>query len=127
MSESEKIEKLRGLVKRVERVLGEENFTTLETLNTLGNALQVNEENEEAKEVFERCLAGRLKVLGEYHNDTNGALNNLENVHDRLGNYEKDTKACAKNLKICLKLRGKRERLAELISSYPGLAFEVVD
>ena len=36
---TEKTKKLRDLVKRMERALGEENVVTLETLNNLGNRL----------------------------------------------------------------------------------------
>jgi len=46
-------------------------------------------EIEEAKEVWERCLAGRMKVLGGGHPDTFGTLNNLGVVYRELGNYEK--------------------------------------
>ncbi|GMH86439.1 hypothetical protein TL16_g10541 [Triparma laevis f. inornata] len=89
MSDGERIEKLRDLLKRMERALGEENVVTLHTLNEIGGELQENGEFEEAKEVWERCLAGRMKVFGEDHKDTFESLNNLGVVYDDLKNYKK--------------------------------------
>ncbi|GMH80220.1 hypothetical protein TrLO_g9970, partial [Triparma laevis f. longispina] len=89
MSRDEGIEKLRVLLKRCERALGEENVVTLETLNTLGCELDDNGEYEEAKEVYERCLAERTKTSGENHKDTLDSLNNLGIVYYKLKNYEK--------------------------------------
>jgi len=89
MSDGERIEKLRDLLKRMERALGEENVVTLHTLNELGGELQENGEFEEAKEVWERCLAGRMKVIGEDQKDTFESLNNLGVVYDDLKNYKK--------------------------------------
>ncbi|GMH61194.1 hypothetical protein TL16_g03206 [Triparma laevis f. inornata] len=84
-----RIEKLRDLLKRMEKALGELNVVTLDTLNDLGDDLEQNAEYDEAKEVWERCLAGRMKVLGEDHQDALDSLNNLGTVYDRLKNYEK--------------------------------------
>ena len=78
MSHGKRIEKYRDLVKRMERALGEENVVTFETINTLGNNLYRKGEYEEAKEVHERCLAGRMMVLGEDHQHTLSTLNNWE-------------------------------------------------
>ncbi|GMH75567.1 hypothetical protein TL16_g06805 [Triparma laevis f. inornata] len=64
MTRDDYIEKLKALVKRMEKSLGEENVVTLDTLNQLGINLHKNGEVEEAKEVLERSLAGRMKVLG---------------------------------------------------------------
>ncbi|GMH76237.1 hypothetical protein TrLO_g4040 [Triparma laevis f. longispina] len=90
MSEADRIEKTRDLVKRMERALGEENVVTLETRNSLGNALSRNEQYEEAKEVHEKCLAGRMKALGEEHRDSLDTLTNLGGVYnDGFGNFEK--------------------------------------
>ena len=61
----------------------------METLNSLGNQLKGKGEFEEANEVWERCLAGWTKVLGEYHSDTLGSLCNLGVLYDDLKNYEK--------------------------------------
>ncbi|GMH67310.1 hypothetical protein TrLO_g3497 [Triparma laevis f. longispina] len=86
----EVVEKMRDLMKRMERALGEENVVTLETLNELGCELRENGEYEEAKEVHERCLAGRIKVLGEDHGQMLMTLNNLGIVYnDGLKNYIK--------------------------------------
>ncbi|GMH80242.1 hypothetical protein TL16_g08463 [Triparma laevis f. inornata] len=88
--QGERIEKCRDLLKRCERALGEENVVTLKTLNKLGCELAEKEEHEEAREVHERCLAGRMKVLGEDHKDTCATLNNLGLVYnDGLKNHEK--------------------------------------
>ncbi|GMH56586.1 hypothetical protein TrLO_g14347 [Triparma laevis f. longispina] len=85
----ELIEKLRELVKRMERVLGEENVVTLDTLNDLGVQLKDNGEYEEVIKVHERCLAGRVKVLGEDHKDTLASMNKLGLAYKILRNYEK--------------------------------------
>ncbi|GMH53698.1 hypothetical protein TL16_g01505 [Triparma laevis f. inornata] len=104
---SEMIEKLRSLVKRCERALGEENSVTLDTLNELGISLNGNEEYEEAKEVHEKCLAGRLQLYGEQHKDTVGTLNNLGCVYDELKNDSKALKYFKRALKGYEKLLGK--------------------
>ena len=57
--------------------MDEENVVTLETLNTLSGNLNNNGASEETKEVHERCLAGRMTVLGVDHKETLGTLNNL--------------------------------------------------
>ena len=88
-SKAELIEKFRDLLKRCERALGEENFVTLKTLNSLGVALNKNEECEEAKEIFGGSLAGRTKVLGEDHKNTLMTVGNLGNVYSELKNDEK--------------------------------------
>ncbi|GMI13134.1 hypothetical protein TrLO_g9182 [Triparma laevis f. longispina] len=89
MSDGEIIEKLRDLLKTMERVLGEENVVTLETLNSLGCRLRTNGQFEEAKEVLERCLAEKMTVIGEDHKDTFASLANLGTVYVGLKNYEK--------------------------------------
>ncbi|GMI08210.1 hypothetical protein TrLO_g376 [Triparma laevis f. longispina] len=48
LSRGERLEKLRDLLKRCQRALGEENVVTLETLNTLSARLYENGEDEEA-------------------------------------------------------------------------------
>ncbi|GMI01156.1 hypothetical protein TrLO_g3848 [Triparma laevis f. longispina] len=93
------IEKLRDLLKRMERALGEENVVTLDTLNQLDGVLKENEEYGEAIKVHERCLVGRMKVLGEDHQDTLDSLNNLGVVYDDLKNYEKDLEYYERALK----------------------------
>ncbi|GMH72204.1 hypothetical protein TL16_g05857 [Triparma laevis f. inornata] len=85
----EVFEKLRDLVKRIERALGEEHVVILDALNSLGVRLVDNGQIEEAITVYERSLAGQMKVLGEDHKDTLGTLNNLGIVYDDLNNYEK--------------------------------------
>jgi len=98
-SDEEFIEEIRDVVKRCERALGEENIITLRTLDDLGAELYQNEEYEEAKELYEMCLARRMKVLGEEHKDTFGTLNNLGNVYRRLRNYEKALETYERALK----------------------------
>jgi len=92
----------------MERALGEENLVTLEALNELGSVLFANGENEETIKVWERCLAGRMKVLGEDHRLTLATLNNLGTVYDDLKNYEKA-------LKYRELWRGRRRRWGILI------------
>ncbi|GMH86242.1 hypothetical protein TrST_g6896 [Triparma strigata] len=70
ISRGEKIEKYRALVEKMVGALGEENIVTLMTLNSLGSRLADNGECEEARKVYERCLAGQEKVLGGEHKQT---------------------------------------------------------
>ena len=69
-------EKVRDLLKRMESALGEENAVILNTLNEFGNRPHGSGEPEEATDVYERCLAGRMKMLGEDHKLTLESLNN---------------------------------------------------
>ena len=89
MSKEEYIEKLRDLVARMKAALGEDNETTLDTLNSLGNTLNDIGDYEEARKVLEKCLLGQEKVLGEDHKKTLDTVNNLGVVYDKMGNYEK--------------------------------------
>ena len=118
MSEVERIEKFRDLVKRCERALGEENVVSLEMLNSLGIELKENEEYEEAKEVYERCLLGQMKVLEEDHKDTLETLNNLGEVYSEgLKNYEKALEYYERALKGCERVSGKNHPLTITIVS----------
>jgi len=107
MSTDMVMEKLRDLLKRCEKALGEENDVTLETLNELGGGLKDNGEYEEARKVLERCLAGRMKVLGKDHKNTFGTLNNLGNIYSRLRNYQKALEYFERALEGKEKLLGK--------------------
>ena len=107
MSHGERIEKLRVLVGRMVGALGEENVVTLETLNSLGVVLKDNGEYEEARKVYERCLAGRVKELGENHKDTLMTVNNLGNVYTKLEDNEKALEYYERALKGSEKMLGK--------------------
>ncbi|GMH59631.1 hypothetical protein TrST_g2970 [Triparma strigata] len=106
-SDGKLIYKLRALVERMMGALGEENVVTLDTLNTLGNRQQDNGEPEEARKVYESCLAGREKVLGEDHKDTLGTVNNSGLVYDDLKDYEKALECYERALKGREKTLGK--------------------
>ncbi|GMH92506.1 hypothetical protein TL16_g12368 [Triparma laevis f. inornata] len=71
------IVKFRNLLKRCERALGEENVVTLQALNSLGAELIDHGKYEEATEVWEGCLAGRMKVHGEDHRLALASMTNL--------------------------------------------------
>ena len=107
LSMGEVIEKLRVLVERMVGALGEENVVTLMTLDQLGGVLKDNGEHEEARKVFERCLAGREKVLGVDHKDTLGTVNNLRMVYDDLKDYKKALEYYERALKGKEKMIGK--------------------
>ena len=62
---------------------------TLHTIDTLGGALTDRGEYEEAKEVHERCLAVRMKVIGEDHQATCATMSTLGISYMDLKNYEK--------------------------------------
>ncbi|GMH90529.1 hypothetical protein TL16_g11794 [Triparma laevis f. inornata] len=102
----ERLEKLKYLIKRMERALGEEHVVTLMTLNTLGSMLQRSGEFEEAIKIHESCLAGRTKVLGEDHKDTLGSLNNLGILYDEFKNYEKELEYYERALKAKERILG---------------------
>ena len=107
MSDEERIEKLRDLVARMKAALGEDNETTLDTLNTLGSELYGIGDYEEARKVYEKCLLGQEKVLGEDHKKTLGTVNNLGTVYDKMGNYEKALEYYERALKGYEKTLGK--------------------
>ncbi|GMI17231.1 hypothetical protein TrLO_g9450 [Triparma laevis f. longispina] len=113
-SHEELIEKLRDLFKRCERALGEENVVTLHTLSSLGCELDDNEEYEEAREVHERCLAGRVKVLGEDHKDTLMVVHNLGLLNQMLGNTHPDTLMTVVNIAVIYKVTWDYEKAEEL-------------
>ncbi|GMH65791.1 hypothetical protein TrLO_g14505 [Triparma laevis f. longispina] len=98
------------------------DVVTLGMLSSLGRSLRGNGEYEEATKVHERCLAGRMKVLREDHEDRLATLNNLGVVYDDLNNYEKALEL--NNIAIvykCLKNYGKAEELYErALEGYEG-------
>jgi tetratricopeptide (TPR) repeat protein len=107
MSIGEAVEKFRVLVGRMVGALGEENVITLDTLNQLGSELQQNGEIEEARTVYERCLAGQERVLGEDHKKTLMTVNNLGNVYRELKDYVKALEYYERALKGFEKTLGK--------------------
>ena len=108
MSEGERIEKLRVLVERMVGALGEENIVTLDTLNDLGAQLDESGELEEARTVYERCLAGQERVLGEDHKKTLSTVNDLGVLHnDYLKDYKKALEYFERTLKGYEKTLGK--------------------
>ncbi|GMH57950.1 hypothetical protein TrLO_g7276 [Triparma laevis f. longispina] len=119
------------------------------TLNNLGSVYDDLKNYEKAFEYYEKDLKGSEKTLGKNHPDTLATVMNIaiiyvsglndygkaEELFERalmgyeaqLGKDNKYTKLCAKNFKLCLEYSGNSESFAELISSYPGLAFEEAD
>ena len=107
MSDEERIEKLRDLVARMKAALGEDNETTLDTLNQLGGVLNDIGDYEEARKVFEKCLLGQEKVLGEDHRKTLMTVGNLGIIYDDLKDYEKALEYYERALKGSEKTLGK--------------------
>jgi tetratricopeptide (TPR) repeat protein len=107
MSNEERIEKLRDLVERMKAALGEDNETTLGTLNSLGNMLNGIGDYEEARKVYEKCLLGKEKVLGEDHKKTLMTVNNLGIGYRRMKDYEKALEYFERALKGSEKTLGK--------------------
>ena len=62
-SRDERIEKLRDVLKRMERALGEENVVILDTLGDLGGQLQEKGECEEAIKVLREVIGGEDEGL----------------------------------------------------------------
>jgi tetratricopeptide (TPR) repeat protein len=106
-SNEERIEKLRDLVARMKAALGEDNETTLDTLNTLGGVLDDIGDYEEARNVYEKCLLGREKVLGEDHKKTLDTVNDLGGVYFEMKDYEKALEYYERALKGFEKTLGK--------------------
>jgi len=130
------------------KVLGEDHKDTFGTLNNLGIAYHKLLNYEKALEYYGRALEGKEKTAGKTHPSTLMAVEcmtiaynkikaygkaellyqrALEGYEAQLGKYHVDTKRCLKNFQSCLEDSGDSERLPELITSYPELAFEVVD
>ncbi|GMH84605.1 hypothetical protein TL16_g09972 [Triparma laevis f. inornata] len=107
MSDEERISKYRGLVKRMTTSLGEENAVAMETLHSLGVRLKKKGLYDEAREAYEKCLAGKMKVFGKKDERTLGTLNNLGNVYKKLGNYEKALEYYERTLKVKKRMSGK--------------------
>ncbi|GMI08052.1 hypothetical protein TrLO_g12584 [Triparma laevis f. longispina] len=141
MSDDERVEKLRDLLKRMERSLGEENLVSLRTLNEFGCELDDNGEYEEAREVHDRYAkdydeyAHIYDALENYGKVEELYERSLEGYEAQFGRDQKMTKMCSKYFSTCSNNSGNVDRLAELITSYPGLyhpsypclAFEEVD
>jgi tetratricopeptide (TPR) repeat protein len=106
-SDEERIEKLRDLVARMKAALGEDNETTLDTLNSLGSRLNDLGDYEDARKVYEKCLLGQEKVLGEDHKKTLDTVNNLGNVYYKMEDYEKALEYYERALKGKEKTLGK--------------------
>jgi len=106
-SNEERIEKLRDLVARMKAALGEDNKTTLDTLNDLGTELNGIGDYEEARKVFEKCLLGKEKVLGKDHKKTLATVNNLGIVYKEMKDYEKALEYYERALKGREKTLGK--------------------
>ena len=108
MSDEDRIDKLKAVVDRMVGTLGEESIVTLDALNDLGQDLMGNGEYEEARKVFERCLAGRKKVLGEDRKEMWDTVHNLGLVYDKgLKDDEKALKYFERALKGFEKTLGK--------------------
>ena len=84
-----------------EKTLGKAHPSTLGTVMNIANIYYYARNFVKAEELYERALKGFEAQLGKDH---------------------QDTKRCARNFRNCLKVSGNSERLAALISSYPGLA-----
>ncbi|GMH60046.1 hypothetical protein TL16_g02958 [Triparma laevis f. inornata] len=148
MSDGEAIETFRDLLKRMERALGE-NIVTLMTLKTLACMLHTNGEFGKAIKIYEKCLAGRTKVLGEDHRQTLDTLNNLgaalnmanvyvkgfhdhgkaselyerslEGLEAHLGKNQERTKKRAFNFSTLLRISKSEERLESLEKAHQWL------
>jgi tetratricopeptide (TPR) repeat protein len=99
-----------------QRVFGEQDLRTVESLNGLGELLfrqgdfgdtVPDEPYKEAQSYFNQALAIRAKLLGERHPETAESLNNLGRVLERQG----DTAAARSYFERALKIQ--REVLAE--------------
>jgi Tfp pilus assembly protein PilF len=62
---------------RLEKALGPDHTSTLDTVNNLGLLYCDQGKLNEAEEMFRRALAGRKKALGPDHTSTLGTVNNL--------------------------------------------------
>ncbi|GMI02399.1 hypothetical protein TrLO_g14141 [Triparma laevis f. longispina] len=101
-----------------------ENSVTLDTLDTLGAVLQMNGQNEEAKEPHEKCLAGRMELYGEQNKQTLGSLNNLGILYKNLKNYEKALEYYERARKGSEKLMGKNHPMMLAMLCNMGLVYK---
>jgi len=84
-----RLELARLLAEESESHFGSESKPYLRALSELAKLLQeVTSNFAEAKNIFERVIAVREKVLGRDHPDTASGLNNLAGLLDTLGDYE---------------------------------------
>ncbi|GMI16379.1 hypothetical protein TrLO_g12924 [Triparma laevis f. longispina] len=97
--------------RRIEEQFPKPNLKDFLSIFIMGFPMKVfmeNGEYEEAREAHERCLAGRMKVLGEDYKHTLMSLTNLGNVYDDcLKNYEKAMEYYERALKGGERLNGK--------------------
>ncbi|KAJ3020222.1 UNVERIFIED_CONTAM: hypothetical protein HDU68_010276 [Siphonaria sp. JEL0065] len=98
---------LKSIVKTLKAKLGEENATTLRSMNVLGEWYRKQDRNKEAKTVLSECVEGQTRVLGSHHPDTLASINNLALVLLNLGFLQKS----AELLSSCLELE--RQNLGE--------------
>jgi tetratricopeptide (TPR) repeat protein len=70
-----------------ERLFGTNHETTLLAMGDLGRALKKMDRGDEAVDLEERVLEGRLHLLGPEHMDTLTAMNNLASTLSSLGKY----------------------------------------
>ncbi|GMH57813.1 hypothetical protein TL16_g02470 [Triparma laevis f. inornata] len=141
ITRDERIEKLRDLLKRCERALGEKNAVTFETLNLLGIKMDESGEYEEAIEYYERALKGSERTLRKNHPSMLTSVMNiavvykiqkdygkaeelyqraLEGYEAQLGKDHKSTMRCPENYLNCLNVGGNSARLAELRKAHPN-------
>lgn len=83
------IAKLSDLAERCKWLLGADNEVTLDTLDALAIELDDSGKKEEARELYERCLATRMVAFGGKHHATIAVLCNLGAVECDFHNYQR--------------------------------------
>ncbi|GMH77980.1 hypothetical protein TrST_g7849 [Triparma strigata] len=101
------MEKLRALEKLCSPEFFDDPSLLVAVSRRILEVLELAMPAEEARKVYERCLAGREKVLGEDHGKTLATVNNLGIVSDKLKDYEKALEYYERALKEREKILGK--------------------
>jgi len=87
--------------------LGNEDVTTLISMNQVGIALDYRGKYEEAEAMYRQTLALGEKVLGKEHPSTLTSMNNLAQVLDGQGKYEEAEAMHRQELALCEKVLSK--------------------
>ena len=78
----------------------------LNTINNMANVYDDKGDYDKALEMYEKCLEGRMKALGEAHPSTLSTIDNMANVYYNKGDYDKALEMYEKCLEGRMKALG---------------------
>jgi eukaryotic-like serine/threonine-protein kinase len=91
------------------RVLGPENPATLQTMNQLGSAAELQGKYPEAEALFGQALKIQRQTLGAEHPDTLSSMNNLGLLYDNRGKYGEAEALLSQTLEIERRVLGRED------------------